>query len=130
MVLASTLTPLLTSYGFSVLLTVIWSCTTLEVGLGTGATVHNKLIPSHPDTEPEDLELEEEMEISDNGGNNASASGPGKVEDIIMNCGVENSDNEQGLGSDSSELDSQDDSDEDSDKSSGEDSDDNGYGSF
>jgi hypothetical protein len=84
-----------------------------------------------PDTELE--ELEEEMEISDNGGNNAS--GPDEApEDIIMNYNseVENSDDEQGSGSNSSESDSDEDS--DSDEGSGEDSDDDsdddGYGSF
>jgi len=88
-----------------------------------------------PDTEPE--ELEEEMEISDD-----NASGPGEApEDIIMNYGVENSDDEQGSGPDSSESDSDEDSDEgsgeDSDEDSNEgtiidpeDSDDDGYGSF
>lgn len=75
-----------------------------------------------PDTELE--EVEEEMEISNDGSNNAS--GPGEApEDIIMNYEVENSDDEQGSGSDSSESDS-DGSGEDSD----EDSDDDGYGSF
>ena len=93
-------------------------------------------------TEPEDSELEEEMEItSDDGGNNASASGPGEVEDIIMNYNseVENSDNEQGSGTDSLESDSLSDegsgenSDEDLNEGierTSEDSDDDSYGSF
>lgn len=88
-----------------------------------------------PDTEPE--EPEEEMEISDD-----NTSGPGEApEDIIMNYEVENSDDEQGSGLDSSESDSDEDddegSDEDSDEDSNEgtiidpeDSDDDGYGSF
>jgi len=91
-----------------------------------------------PDTEPE--ELEEDMEISDD-----NASGPGEVpEDIIMNYEVENSEDEQGSRSDSSDS-SGSDIDEDSDEGSGEDSDedsnegavidpedsdDDGYGSF
>ena len=91
-----------------------------------------------PDTEPE--ELEEDMEISDD-----NTSGPGGVpEDIIMNYEVENSEDEQGSRSDSSDS-SGSDIDEDSDEGSGEDSDedsnegavidpedldDDGYGSF
>jgi len=60
------------------------------------------------------------MEISDDDGNNAS--GPGEApEDIIMNYEVENSDDEQGSGSDLLESDS----DEDSDENLGEDSDEN-----
>ena len=83
-----------------------------------------------PDTGPEDseLELNKETEISDDGINNAYASGPGEMEDI-MNYEVENSDDEQEVTeseSESSEL--------DSDKGSGEDSnegsDDEGYGLF
>ena len=88
-----------------------------------------------PDTEPE--EPEEEMEISDD-----NTSGPGEApEDIIMNYEVENSDDEQGSGLDSSESDSDEDDDEGSDENSDEDSnegtiidpedsDDDGYGSF
>jgi hypothetical protein len=93
-----------------------------------------------PDTEPEDSELEEEMEItSDDGGNNASASGPGEVEDIIMNYDSEVENSEQGSGTDSLESDSLSDegSGEDSDKDlnegierTSEDSDDDGYGSL
>jgi hypothetical protein len=87
-----------------------------------------------PGTEPQ--ELEEEMEISDD-----NASGPCEApEDIIMNYEVENSDDEQGLGS-ASESDSDEDNDEGSDEDSDddsnegtiidpEDSDDDGYGSF
>ena len=100
--------------------------------------------PPDSNTEPEDSELEEEMEVtSDDGGNNASASGPGEVEDIIMNYNseVENSDDEQpeGSGTDSLESDSLsgegsgEDSDEDLNEGierTSEDSDDDGYGSF
>ena len=80
------------------------------------------------------------MEISDD-----NTSGPGGVpEDIIMNYKVENSEDEQGSRSDSSDS-SGSDIDEDSDEGSGEDSDedsnegavidpedsdDDGYGSF
>jgi hypothetical protein len=91
-----------------------------------------------PDTEQE--EPEEEMEISDDGGNNPSGLGEAP-EDIIMDDEVENSDDEQGSGSDSSESDSGEDSDEGSGEDSNEDSnegtiidsedsDDDGYGSF
>ena len=44
------------------------------------------------DTKPE--ELEEEMDISDDGSNNVS--GPGEVPEDIMNYKVENSNDEQG----------------------------------
>ena len=108
-----------------------------------GNTRQHQVNCEPPDTEPEDSELKEEMEMtSDDGGNSASASGPGEVEDtIIMNYDseVENSDDEQGSGTDSLESDSLSDkgSGEDSDKDlnegierTSEDSDDDGYGSF
>jgi hypothetical protein len=109
-------------------------------GIGHLGNSTQHQVDSEPlDTEPK--ELEEEMDISDDGGNNAS--GPGEVPEDIMNYEVENSDDEQGSGSDSSESDSDEDSDEgsgeDSDEDSGEgtiidpaseDSDDDGYGSF
>ena len=89
-----------------------------------------------PDTEG----VEEEMEINEDGIDSLNVSGPGEVEDIIMNFEVENSDDEQGLGPeselDSDEEDSADDS-EDSEEDTNErasvdpeDSDDDGYGSF
>src|SRR5277367_1873887 len=82
-----------------------------------------------PDTEG----VEEEMEINDDGIDNLNASGPGEVEDIIMDFEVENSlsDDEGGLGPES-ESDSDEESDEGSDDDSegSEDSDDDGYGSF
>jgi hypothetical protein len=88
-------------------------------GIGhVGNSTRHQVDSGPPDTEPE--ELEEEMEMSDDGGNNASV--PGESEDVIMNYEVENSNNEQGSGSDLSES-------SDSDEGSGEDSDD-GYGSF
>ena len=99
-----------------------------EIGhLGNGS--RHQVDSEPPDTEPENSELEEEMEISDDGGNIASAIGPlaGEVEDTIMNC--ENGDDEQGSGSessDSSELDNYEGLAEDFN----EDSDDDGYGSF
>ena len=77
-----------------------------------------------PDTEG----VEEEMEINDDGIDSLNASGPGEVEDIIMNFEVENSDDERGLGPES-ELESDEGSDDDSEGSE-EDSDDDGYGSF
>lgn len=92
-----------------------------------GNSTRHQVDAEPPDTEPE--ELEEEMEISNDGGNNAS--GPGETpEDIIINYEAENSDDEQGSGSDSLESDSDEDSDKGSGEDSDEDSDDNGYGSF
>ena len=85
-----------------------------------------------PDTGPEDFksELSKETEISDDGINNAYASGPGEMEDIMNYMyEVENSDNEQEVMESESDL-----SELDSDKGSGEDSDEGsdneGYGSF
>ncbi|SRR6266511_899341 len=91
-----------------------------------------------PDTEG----VEEEMEINEDGirVDSLNASGPGEVEDIIMNFEVENSDDERELGPES-ELDSDEEgSDDDSEGSEEdtnerasvdpEDSDDDGYGSF
>jgi hypothetical protein len=93
-------------------------------GIGhLGNSPRHQVDSEPPDTEPE--ELEGEMEISD--GNNAF--GPGEVEDIIMDYyEVENSDDddEQGSGSDLTELDSDEGLGEDSD----DDSNDDGYGSF
>ena len=108
-------------------------------GIGhLGNSTQHQVNSKPPDTEPE--ELEEDMDISDDGDNNVS--GPGEVPEDIMNY-VENSDDEQGSGSDSSQSVSDEDSDEgsgeDSDEDSdegtiidpaGEDSDDDGYGSF
>jgi hypothetical protein len=93
-----------------------------------------------PDTEG----VEEELEINDDGIDNLNASGPGEVEDIIMNFEVENSDDERGGLGPESESDSDEESDEGSDDDSEgseedanerasvdpEDSDDDGYGSF
>jgi hypothetical protein len=105
-------------------------------GIGhLGNSTQHQVDAEPPDTELE--EVEEEMEISDDGGNNAS--GPGEAPEDIMNYEVENSHDKQGLGSDSSESDSDEDSGEgeDSDEDSNEgtiidseDSDDDGYGSF
>lgn len=104
-------------------------------GIGhLGNSTQHQVDGEPPGTELE--ELEEEMEINDDGGNNAS--GPGEApEDIIMNYEVENSHDEQGSGSDSSELDSDEVSGEDFDEDSNEgtiidpeDSDDDSYGSF
>ena len=108
-------------------------------GIGhLGNSTRHQIDAEPPDTELE--ELEEEMEISDDGGNNAS--GPGEApEDIILNYEVENSHDEQGSGSDLSESVSDEVSDEgsggdsDEDLNEGtiinlEDSDDDGYGSF
>ena len=88
-----------------------------------------------PNTQPEELDSEEEMEIRNDGINDTSI--PGELEDITMNYKMENSKDEQGSGSDSLELDSDKDSGSDSDEDSNEgtitdpeDSDDNGYGSF
>ena len=88
-----------------------------------------------PNTQPEELDSEEEMEIKNDGINNTSI--PGELEDITMNYKMENSEDEQGSGSDLLELDSDKDSHSDSDEDSNEgtitdpeDSDDNGYGSF
>jgi hypothetical protein len=93
--------------------------------------------PRQVNSEQPDREgVEEEMEINDDGIDNLNASGPGEVEDIIMNFEVENSDDERGLGSES-ESDSDEGSDDDSEGSeedgasvNPEDSDDDGYGSF
>lgn len=95
-------------------------------GIGhLGNSTQHQVDAEPPDTELE--EVEEEMEISDDGSNNASGPLAGEApEDIIINYEVENSDDEQGSGSDSSESDSDEGSGEDSD----DDSDDDGYGSF
>ena len=84
--------------------------------LGNSSRHQVDSVSESPDTEPE--ELDKEMEISNNGGNN-----PSGTSDIIIDYKVENSgdDDDQGSGSDSSELDS---------GSLGEDSDDEGYGLF
>ena len=88
--------------------------------------------------QPDAEEVEEEMEVDDDGIDNLNASDPGELEDIIMNFEVENSDNER-----VSESDNDEESDDHSDDDSGseedaderafvdpEDSDDDGYGSF
>jgi hypothetical protein len=89
--------------------------------------------------QPDAEEVEEEMEVDDDGIDNLNASDPGELEDIIMNFEVENSDNERVSESDSDEE-SDDRSDDDSEGSEEdaderafvdpEDSDDDGYGSF
>src|ERR1700679_4379343 len=82
-------------------------------GIGhLGNSTRHQVDAEPPDTELE--ELEEEMEISDDGGNNAS--GPGEAPEDIVNYDseVENSHDKQGSGSDSSESDSDEDSEEDS----------------
>ena len=91
--------------------------------------------------QPYTEEVEEEMEINDNGIDNLNASYPGELEDIIMNFEVENSDSERVSGPES-ESDSDEESDEGSDDDSegsedanerasvDPDSDDDGYGSF
>ena len=80
-------------------------------GIGhLGNSTRHQVDAEPPDTELE--ELEEEMEISDDGGNNAS--GPGEAPEDIMNYDseVEDSRDKQGSGSDSSESNSDEDSDE------------------
>jgi hypothetical protein len=97
-------------------------------GIGHLGNSPRQVNSEQPDTEG----IEEEMEINDNGIDNLNASGPGEVEDIIMNFEVENSDDEQGLGPES-ESESDEGSEEDLDDDSEgfeEDSDDDGYGSF
>jgi hypothetical protein len=90
--------------------------------------------------QPDTAEVEEEMEIDDDGIDNLNASDPGELEDIIMSLEVENSDNERVSGPDSesdSDEESHNGSDDDSegseeeaDERAPEDSDDDGYGSF
>ncbi|SRR6266446_2338793 len=109
-------------------------------GIGHLGNSPRQVNSEQPDTE----EVEEEMEINDDGIDNLNASDPGELEDIIMNFEVENSDNERVSGSES-ESDSDEESDEGSDDDSEgseedanerasdvdpEDSDDDGYGSF
>jgi hypothetical protein len=100
-------------------------------GIGHLGNSPRQVNSEQPDTEG----VEEEREINDDGIDNLNASGPGEVEDIIMNFEVENSDDEGGLGPES-ESDSDEESDEGSDDDSdddsegSEDSDDDGYGSF
>jgi hypothetical protein len=103
-------------------------------GIGHLGNSPRQVNSEQPDTEG----VEEEMEINDDGIDNLNASGPGEVEDIIMNFEVENSDDERGLGPESeSESDSDEESDEGSEEDANErasfdpeDSDDDGYGSF
>jgi hypothetical protein len=109
-------------------------------GIGhLGNSTRHQVDAGPPDTELEELEDDSEMEISDDGGNNAS--GPGEAPEDIMNYEVENIRDKQGSGSDSSESDSGEDggdsegedSDEDSNEGTiieSEDLDDDGYGSF
>ena len=105
-------------------------------GIGHLGNSPRQVNSEQPDTE----EVEEEMEINDDGIDNLNASGPG--EDIIMNFEVENSDSERVSGPES-ESDSDEESDEGSDDDSEgsedanerasvdpDDSDDDGYGSF
>jgi hypothetical protein len=97
-------------------------------GIGHLGNSPRQVNSEQPDTEG----IEEEMEINDDGIDNLNASGPGEVEDIIMNFEVENSDDERGLGPES-ESESDEGSEEDLDDDSEgfeEDSDDDGYGSF
>jgi len=87
-----------------------------------------------PDTEG----VKEEMEINKDGIDSLNASGPGEVEDIIMNFEVENSDDERGLGpvsesdSDKEGSDSEGSEEDVNERASvdPEDSDDDGYGLF
>ena len=108
-------------------------------GIGHLGNSPRQVNSEQPDTE----EVEEEMEIDDDGIDNLNASDPGELEDIIMNFEVENSDNERVLGQES-ESDSDEESDNHSDDDSEgseedaderafvnpEDLDDDGYGSF
>ena len=83
-----------------------------------GGIGHLSNSPCQANSEQPDTEgVEEEIEINDDGIDNLNASGPGEVEDIIMNSEVENSDDEQGLGPESES-----DSDEESDEGSDDDS--------
>ena len=108
-------------------------------GIGHLGNSPRQVNSEQPDTE----EVEEEMEIDDDGIDNLNASDPGELEDIIMNFEVENSDNERVSGQESesdSDEESDDHSDDDSEGSEEdaderafvdpEDSDDDGYGSF
>ena len=100
-------------------------------GIGHLGNSPRQVNSEQPDTE----EVEEEMEINDDGIDNLNASDPGELEDIIMNFEVENSDNEPVSGPESES-----DNDEESDEVSEEDADerasvdpedsDDGYGSF
>ena len=93
-------------------------------GIGHLGNSPHQVNSEQPDTEG----IEEEMDINDDGIDDLNVSGPGEVEDNIMNFEVENSDDERGLGPES-ESESDEGSDDDSEGSE-EDSDDDGYGSF